>query len=74
MLQTSLIVLAGASGCRSLLGRFDDSAAQLGVQGAGHRRVPVGIAGQPHKTARAPLGQMMLADHPADGLALDLWG
>jgi len=34
----------------------------------------VAVAGEPHKTARAALGQLMLIDQPADGRALGLWG
>jgi hypothetical protein len=54
--------------------QLDNLAAQLGVQPTGHRRMPVNITGWPHKTTRAPLRQMVLLDHLADGRPLDLWG
>ena len=34
----------------------------------------VAVAGEPHKSARGSLGQLMLGDQPADGRALGLWG
>jgi len=34
----------------------------------------VTVAGEPHKTARMALGQLMLNNQLADSLALDLWG
>ena len=37
-------------------------------------RVAVAVTGEPHKTARPALRQMMLGNHLSDGLALDLWG
>ena len=39
-----------------------------------HRWMAVTVSGEPHKTARAALGQIELLDHLSDGFALDLWG
>ena len=53
---------------------LDDPAGQLARGGISLGRVAVAVAGEPHKTTRAALGQVVLADHPGDRLALDLWG
>jgi hypothetical protein len=38
------------------------------------RWVAVAVAGEPHKTTRATLGQMLLAEQPVDRPVLGLWG
>jgi hypothetical protein len=39
------------------------------------RQMAIAVAGEPHKTARAALGQMVFApDHDPDRLAPGLWG
>jgi Xaa-Pro aminopeptidase len=38
------------------------------------RRMAVAVAGEPHKTARAAFGQMVLAHHAPNRLAPSLWG
>jgi len=56
------------------MGYLHDPAAQ-GLRGRiGLRRMSIAVAGKPHKTARAALGQVVLVDQPPDRLALDLWG
>jgi len=53
---------------------LDDLAAELLRRIVQLRRMAIDVAGEPHKTTRSALRQVMLAHHLADRLALDLWG
>jgi hypothetical protein len=56
------------------MGYLDDLGLQRLGLCAGHRRMPVAVSAQPHKSAGTPLGDLMLVDQTPDGIALDLWG
>ena len=52
----------------------DDRSPEHGVLLTRYRRVPVTVAGEPHKLTAMALGKIVLLDHLADRFALDLWG
>ena len=66
--------VAVKTGLLTAYGDLDDLAAELLGHGVNLGWTAVTVAGEPHKTARMALGQVMLNNHLADGLALDLWG
>ena len=47
---------------------------QLARGGIKLGRVAIAVSGEPHKLAGVAFGQIVLLDHLADRLALDLWG
>jgi len=56
------------------LGDVDDGGGERSRLLIRHRRVPVTIAGEPHKPTGVAFGQIEPLDDLPDGLALDLWG
>ncbi len=53
---------------------LNDLAVQCRVERILLGRMAIAISAEPHEAARSALGQMMLADHLANGLAFDPWG
>ena len=73
-LRTQQIVDAPVAKAAAHMGDLHDLLVQLHGGLIGLRRMAVAVAGEPHKTARAAFGQMVLADHDPDRLAPGLWG
>ncbi len=73
-LRPQQIVNAPVAETPARMGNLDDLAAQIFGHLVGLGWMAVTVAGEPHKTARAALGQMVLDNHHADRFAFDLWG
>ena len=73
-LRAQKIVDAPVTEAAPYMSHLDDPARQLTRRGVCLGRVAVAVAGEPHKTARSALGQMVFVDHHGDRLAPDLWG
>jgi len=73
-LRTQQVVDAPVAEAATHMGDLHDLLAQIQRGPIDLRRVAVAVAGEPHKTARAAFGQMVLADHPRYCLAPGLWG
>jgi len=73
-LRAQQIVDAPVAEAPSRMGDLDDPPGQLARGGIGLGPMAVAVAGEPHKPTRSALQQVMVLDHAADRLALDLWG
>jgi hypothetical protein len=73
-LRTQHDVDAPVAEAPASMGDLDDSTGQLARGSVGLGRVPVAVSGEPHKTTRVALRQVVFVNHLADRLALDLWG
>ena len=73
-LRAQQIVDAPVAEAPARMGDLDDPPGQLARGGIRLGWMAIAVTGEPHKTTRSALGQVVFFDHLANRLALDLWG